>query len=69
MPPRSYGDRAVAKGGVVLELRLERARTTRDVDIHLRGSSDGLLAELRGAGKTIAFVVSKVNSVVMRCIV
>lgn len=29
------GDRVVAKGGVVLELRLERARTTRDVDIQL----------------------------------
>jgi hypothetical protein len=45
------GDRVVAKGGVVLELRLERARTTRDVDIHLRGPSDGLLAELRAAGR------------------
>jgi len=43
------GDRAVAKGGVVIELRLERARTTRDLDIHLRGPSDGLLAELRSA--------------------
>jgi len=28
-----FGDRAIAKGGVVLELRLERARATRDVDI------------------------------------
>ncbi len=37
------GDRAVAKGGVVLELRLERARTTRDVDIHLRGPSEASL--------------------------
>ncbi len=45
------GDRAVAKGGVVLELRLERARTTRDVDILLRGPSDGLLTELRTAGR------------------
>jgi hypothetical protein len=46
-----FGDRAVAKGGVALELRLERARTTRDVDIHLRGPSEGLLAELQRAGR------------------
>jgi hypothetical protein len=30
-----FGERAIVKGGVVLELRLERARTTRDVDIRL----------------------------------
>jgi hypothetical protein len=46
-----FGERAIVKGGVVLELRLERARTTRDVDIRLSGSSDDLLAELQGIGR------------------
>jgi hypothetical protein len=41
-----FGERAIVKGGVVLELRLERARTTRDVDIRLSGSSETLLPEL-----------------------
>ncbi|MFY9345628.1 MAG: nucleotidyl transferase AbiEii/AbiGii toxin family protein [Planctomycetota bacterium] len=30
-----FGDRVVLKGGLVLELRLAQARTTRDVDLHL----------------------------------
>ncbi len=42
-----FGDRAILEGGVVLELRLERARTTRDVDIRLSGPSDDLLVELQ----------------------
>lgn len=46
-----FGDRAIAKGGVVLELRLERARTTRDVDLRLTGRSDALLVELQRAGR------------------
>lgn len=46
-----FGERAVAKGGVVLELRLERARTTRDVDLRLSGSSDALLIDLQRAGR------------------
>ena len=29
----SFGDAAVLKGGLVLELRLARARTTRDIDL------------------------------------
>lgn len=41
----------MAKGGVALELRLEAARTTRDVDVRLSGSSDDLLVELRSAGR------------------
>jgi hypothetical protein len=40
----------VLKGGLVLELRLERARTTKDVDVRLAGSSVDLLARLRAAG-------------------
>ncbi len=46
-----FGERAIVKGGVVLELRLERARTTRDVDIRLSGSSDALLGELEAIGR------------------
>ncbi len=46
-----FGERAIVKGGVVLELRLERARTTRDVDIRLTGPSDKLAAELESAGR------------------
>lgn len=45
-----FGERAIVKGGVVLELRLKRARTTRDVDIRLSGSSANLVAELQTAG-------------------
>jgi len=46
-----FGQRAIVKGGVVLELRLERARTTRDVDVRLTGSSDNLLTELQRIGR------------------
>ncbi len=47
---QELGDRVVAKGGVVLELRLDRARTTRDVDIRMVGPSTDLLARLKNAG-------------------
>jgi hypothetical protein len=46
----AFGDRAIAKGGVVLELRLAHARTTRDVDLRLIGAPASLLDELRAAG-------------------
>jgi hypothetical protein len=57
-----FGERAIAKGGVVLELRLERARTTRDVDVRLTGPSDALHVELQRAGRLdlgdyLAFIV------------
>lgn len=39
------------KGGVVLELRLERARTTRDVDLRLTGDPEQLLEQLQRAGQ------------------
>ncbi len=45
-----FGDAVTLKGGLVLELRLERARTTKDVDLRLVGSPDGVLAKLREAG-------------------
>jgi hypothetical protein len=41
------GDAATLKGGLVLELRLERARTTKDVDLRMMGSPDGVLAKLQ----------------------
>ena len=45
------GDAAFLKGGLVLELRLERARTTKDIDLRLIGSPDGVLAKLQEAAR------------------
>jgi hypothetical protein len=44
-------ERIVVKGGVALELRLARARTTRDVDVRLTGDPEGLLDRLQQAGR------------------
>jgi Nucleotidyl transferase AbiEii toxin, Type IV TA system len=46
-----FGDTALLKGGLVLELRLERARATKDVDLRLIGSPESVLANLREAGR------------------
>ena len=46
------GEAVTLKGGLVLELRLERARTTKDVDLRLVGSSAGVLATLQEAGRS-----------------
>jgi hypothetical protein len=46
-----FGDAATLKGGVALELRIERARTTKDVDLRLVGSPDDLLAQLQRAAR------------------
>jgi predicted nucleotidyltransferase component of viral defense system len=46
-----FGDAATLKGGVALELRLDRARTTKDVDLRLMGSSDDVLARLQRAAR------------------
>jgi len=43
--------RVVLKGGLVLELRLDRARTTRDVDLRVVGSPDDVLTALQDAGR------------------
>jgi hypothetical protein len=43
------GDRVVVKGGVVLELRLARARTTKDIDLRVTGDPATLEAQLRAA--------------------
>lgn len=45
-----FGEAVMLKGGLVLELRLERARTTKDVDLRLAGSSDDILARIQAAG-------------------
>ena len=46
-----FGDDAVLKGGIVLELRLERARATKDVDLGLRGNPQTILERLQEAGR------------------
>jgi hypothetical protein len=43
------GDAVTLKGGLAVELRIERARTTKDVDLHVTGSPDAILATLRAA--------------------
>ncbi|MCK8499031.1 nucleotidyl transferase AbiEii/AbiGii toxin family protein [Myxococcus fulvus] len=48
---RHFGSRLIIKGGVALELRLARARTTKDVDVRLAGATPGLLEQLREAGR------------------
>lgn len=58
------GDAVMLKGGLVLELRLERARTTKDIDLRLNGSPDNVLAKLQQAGRQdlgdfMAFEVSR----------
>ena len=45
-----YGDRVLLKGGLALELRLERARTTRDIDLRVDGDPSDVLDRLRAAG-------------------
>ncbi len=47
----SLGDAATLKGGLVLELRLERARTTKDVDLRMMGLPDDIPAKLQEAGR------------------
>jgi len=53
------GDAATLKGGLVLELRLERARTTKDVDLRMVGSPDDVLAKLQEAGQALRTAVRR----------
>lgn len=46
-----FGDALVLKGGLVVELRLEQARTTKDIDLRLTGDPDALLPQLQDAGR------------------
>jgi len=45
------GKSVVLKGGLVLELRLARARTTRDVDLRITGPAENILDRLQEAGQ------------------
>lgn len=47
----SVGDAAILKGGLVLELRIARARTTKDIDLRLAGSPENVLATLQQAAR------------------
>lgn len=46
-----FGENVVVKGGLALELRLERARTTKDIDLVLFGEPGQLLERLQAAGQ------------------
>ncbi|MDD9970181.1 MAG: nucleotidyl transferase AbiEii/AbiGii toxin family protein [Myxococcales bacterium] len=45
------GDATMLKGGLVLELRLSRARTTKDVDLRFTGSPQRVLEKLQQAAR------------------
>jgi len=45
------GDAAILKGGLVLEIRIDRARTTKDIDLRLTGSAANVLATLQEAAR------------------
>lgn len=45
------GDAVTLKGGLALELRLARARTTKDVDLRMLGTSEQVLERLQEAGR------------------
>jgi Nucleotidyl transferase AbiEii toxin, Type IV TA system len=49
-----FGDAATLKGGLALELRIKRARTTKDVDLRVVGSAQDLLVKLQQAGRVDA---------------
>jgi len=44
-------DAVVLKGGLAIELRLERARATKDVDLRVVGNPDDVLGSLQEAGR------------------
>lgn len=61
---QAFGDRALLKGGVVLELRLDRARATRDIDLRVVGDPGQMLEQLQLAGRLdlgdhLSFLVTK----------
>lgn len=45
----AFGDAATLKGGLVLELRVEQARATKDIDLSVTGSPQTVLARLQDA--------------------
>lgn len=46
-----FGESVTLKGGLVLELRLARARTTKDVDLRAARSAEDMAARLQEAGR------------------
>ncbi len=46
-----FGERLVLKGGLALELRVSRARTTKDVDLRIEGPTADLLEGLQAVGR------------------
>lgn len=48
---RVFKDAVVLKGGLAIELRLERARTTKDIDLRVVGDPDRVLPHLQEAGR------------------
>ncbi len=44
-------DSVILKGGLVLEIRLGRARTTKDIDLRFTGQPGGILASLQTAAR------------------
>lgn len=48
---RELGDTVMLKGGLVVELRVDRARTTKDVDLRVMGAPTGLLDRLVRAAR------------------
>lgn len=46
---REFGDAVTLKGGMALELRIDHARTTRDVDLRISGSPINVLSRLQAA--------------------
>jgi hypothetical protein len=50
---QTTGEHVILKGGLVLELRLRLARTTKDVDLRIDGSAATILARLQEAGRLV----------------
>jgi predicted nucleotidyltransferase component of viral defense system len=47
----TFREAVVLKGGLVLELRLARARATKDIDLRMLGAPDDILPRLQEAGR------------------
>ena len=47
----TFQDAILLKGGLVLEMRLSRARATKDIDLRMVGSPDSVLPRLQEAGQ------------------
>ena len=47
----AFGDRVIVKGGLVVELRVRRARTTKDIDLRLLGDREKALGKIQQAGR------------------